>query len=139
MTPNLRRILYAVSFEGVGLVLSTGFMMAATGAGVAAAGSLSVAAGLIALCWNYVFNWMFERWEARHAPRGRPFAIRLVHGVLFEGSLTLLMVPLLIWWLSTDLWTALGAEIGLLALWGLYTIAFTWAFDRIFGLPASAR
>ncbi len=139
MNPSLRRVIYAVSFESVGLVLSTAFMMVVTDAGIGAAGSLSVVAGLIALGWNYIFNWIFEIWEARQTKRGRPLGRRLVHGFLFEASLTLLMLPLLIWWLSAGFWTALGAEIGLLALWGVYTVAFTWLFDRIFGLPASAR
>jgi uncharacterized membrane protein len=139
MNPHLRRILFAVTFETFGLILSTTFMMAATGAGVSEAGSLSVAAGLIALGWNYGFNWLFEIWEDRRPTRGRPIGRRILHGVLFEVSLTVIMLPLLMWWLATNIWTALAAEVGLVAAWGIYTIAYTWAFDRIFGLPASAR
>ena len=30
------------------------------------------------------------------------------------------------------------ADLGLLAFFFFYAIAFTWAFDRVFGLPASA-
>lgn len=122
MSPSLRRAVYAVSFETLGLVLSTAFLMAVTEADIGAAGSLSVAAGLVALSWNYLYNWLFELWEARQATRGRPLGRRLLHGILFEGSLSALMLPLMMWWLSTDLWTALTAEIGLMALWGVYTI-----------------
>jgi uncharacterized membrane protein len=30
------------------------------------------------------------------------------------------------------------ANLGLLAFFFVYAIAFTWAFDRVFGLPKSA-
>ena len=30
------------------------------------------------------------------------------------------------------------ADLGLMAFFFFYTMAFTWAFDRVFGLPASA-
>ena len=33
---------------------------------------------------------------------------------------------------------ALIANLGLLAFFFVYAIAFTWAFDKVFGLPESA-
>ena len=43
------------------------------------------------------------------------------------------------WWLKVSLLEALVADLGLLLFFFAYTVAFTWAFDRVFGLPASAR
>ena len=45
---------------------------------------LAVVLSSIALMWNYVFNAMFERWEARQSVRGRSFARRLAHGIGFR-------------------------------------------------------
>ena len=59
--------------------------------------------------------------------------------MLFEGGLVLLMVPFLAWWMGVGLIEALVYDAGLLAFFAVYTLGFTWAFDRIFGLPASAR
>ena len=50
-----------------------------------------------------------------------------------------LMVPFLAWWMGVGLIEALLYDAGLLVFFAVYTLAFTWAFDRIFGLPASAR
>jgi uncharacterized membrane protein len=41
-------------------------------------------------------------------------------------------------WLDISPLEAFLANLGLLALFFVYAIAFTWAFDRVFGLPASA-
>ncbi len=92
----------------------------------------------IALGWNYVFNANFERWEARQSVRGRSFARRLVHGIGFEGGLVVILVPVMAVWLNTSALNAFLANLGLLAFFFVYAIGFTWAFDRVFGLPTSA-
>lgn len=99
---------------------------------------LSVLMATIALSWNYVFNALFERWEKKQTTKGRSWRRRLVHGAGFEGGLVLVLVPLTAYWLSISLWQALLAEIGLLLTFFIYAIVFTWAFDKVFGLPASA-
>ena len=70
--------------------------------------------------------------------RGRSFARRLLHGVGFEGGLTLILIPVMSLWLKISPLQALLANLGLLAFFFVYAIAFTWAFDRVFGLPESA-
>jgi uncharacterized membrane protein len=99
---------------------------------------LAVVLSSIALAWNFVFNTLFERWEARQVVRGRSFARRLMHGMGFEGGLVIILVPVMALWLNTSVLTAFLANLGLLAFFFVYAIAFTWAFDRVFGLPASA-
>jgi len=64
---------------------------------------------------------------------------RTTHALGFEGGLVVLMLPLMAWWLDVTLWQALIYEAGLIVIFIIYTYVFTWAFDRIFGLPASAR
>ena len=50
-----------------------------------------------------------------------------------------LLVPIMAWWLGVTLVQALVYEAGLILLFLVYTYLFTWGFDRVFGLPASAR
>ena len=138
LAPRTRRLVQAVLYEL--------FALAAVGPALAVVfdeplGStigLTLVLSSIALAWSYVFNGWFERWEARQPVRGRSLGRRLLHGLGFEGGLALLLVPVMAWWLRTSLLTAFVANLGVMAFFFVYAIGFTWAFDRVFGLPASA-
>ncbi|GLS87373.1 hypothetical protein GCM10010873_23470 [Cypionkella aquatica] len=139
MTPTFRKILYAVSFETLGIAVATLGLLAMSDAAPAQSLILSAITATIAMTWSMGFNWLFEAWEARQATKGRSLARRTMHALLFEGGLVVLVLPIMAWWLGVDLWTALKYEAGLIVLFIIYTYVFTWSFDRIFGLPASAR
>lgn len=139
MRPFVRKIVYAVSFETLGVGVASVGLMAMSGTDLARSLGISVIAATVALLWSYVFNTAFEAWEAGRAVRGRPFSRRLAHALLFEGGLVVILVPVLAWWLNVGLFEALAYEAGLIVLFIVYTWVFTWGFDRIFGLPASAR
>jgi uncharacterized membrane protein len=138
MSPRTRRVLQAILYEVfaiafVGPVLGFAFdkpMHSTLG--------LAVVLSSIALTWNYVFNTIFERWESRQTVRGRSLARRLAHGTGFEGGLTIILIPVMSLWLDITPLAAFVANLGLLAFFFVYAIAFTWAFDHVFGLPASA-
>lgn len=138
MKPKSRRVLQAILYEVfaiafVGPVLSVIFDKAP-----ASTLGLAFVLSSIALAWNYVFNSLFERWESRQTVPGRSFTRRLAHGIGFEGGLAVILVPVMSLWLSIPPLTAFLANLGLLAFFFVYAIAFTWAFDRVFGLPDSA-
>lgn len=138
MSPTTRRVLQAVLYEVfaiafVGPVLSLAFQKPP-----ASTFGLAVVLSTIALAWNYAFNWIFERWESRQAVRGRSFARRLAHGTGFEGGLAVILIPVMSLWLGISPAAAFVANLGLLVFFFVYAIVFTWAFDRVFGLPASA-
>ena len=138
MKPKTRRILQAVLYE-VGAVAFVGPVLGmAFGKPASSTFLLALLLSAIALCWNYVFNALFERWESRQPVKGRSFARRLAHGTGFEGGLTVILVPVMALWLDTTLLTAFLANLGLLAFFFVYAIGFTWAFDKVFGLPRSA-
>jgi uncharacterized membrane protein len=99
---------------------------------------LTVTMSMIAMAWNYGFNALFERWEARQSVKGRSWPRRIAHGLLFEGGLTMILVPVMAVAMDLTLWEALVADIGILIFFLVYAMAFTWAFDRIFGLPDTA-
>jgi uncharacterized membrane protein len=139
MTPLQRRVLQAVLYELGAIALTGPIVGLSFDVGAGSSLLLAVIMSSIALAWNYVFNAGFEHWERRQVRRQRTVWRRLMHGIGFEGSLGLMLVPLMAVWLDIPLWQALVAEIGLLALFFLYAVSFTWAFDRVFGLPESAR
>lgn len=139
MTPTRRKIVYAVSYELIGIAVASASLSLMANADVASSAALSTIAATIALFWSFAFNSIFEAWEARQSVTGRSALRRIVHAVLFEGGFAMLLLPITAWWLDATLLQALGYEIALIAIFMVYTYAFTWAFDLIFGLPASAR
>lgn len=139
MTPTGRKILYAVSFETLGTLVATLGLMVMSDAKPLQSLALSVIGATIALCWSYLFNTGFEAWEAQQPTKGRSSLRRAVHALMFEGGLVLISVPIMAWWLDVGLLEAAMYEAGLIVLFIVYTYAFTWGFDRVFGLPVSAR
>jgi uncharacterized membrane protein len=138
MSPATRKITFAISFESLGILLASGFLLLVSDASPSQSLLLSAVNATLALTWNVTFNSVFEYWEARQPIKGRPILLRLIHTALFEGGLTLIMVPLMAWWLDVTLWQAASYEAGLIVLFLIYTYSFTWGFDRLFGLPKSA-
>ena len=139
MKPFLRRVLQAVLYEGIAIAVVTPTLAIAFSHPAGSALALSVVMSSIALSWNYLYNTLFERWESRQTIKGRSLARRITHGVGFEGGLALILLPVMAYWLDVSLWDAFLADMGLLAFFFFYTVGFTWAFDKMFGLPASAK
>jgi uncharacterized membrane protein len=138
--PRTRRIVQAVLFEIGGLAVVTPTLTWAFGSSGPSSLLLALVLSGTALAWNYAFNTVYERWEAAQTVRrGRPLSRRLVHGLGFEGGMLLLTVPLIAAWLDIGWLQALLADIGLSVFFMVYTVIFTWVFDHLFGLPASAQ
>ncbi len=133
-----RRVLYVGLYELLAIAIVTVVLLVFTGEGPGSAGGLAVGSSAIAIGWNLVFNALFEAWERRQPVRGRGVARRVAHAIGFEGGLLLWLVPFFAWWLGVSLWQALLMDLGLLVFFLGYTYVFTWMFDRLFGLPASA-
>lgn len=138
MTPITRRVVQALLYEVGAILLTSPIIGLAFDAPASSAITLAAIMSTIALAWNYVFNAIFERWESRQTIKGRSIWRRLAHGIGFEGGLVTMLVPLMAYWLDISLLNAFYAELGLLAVFFVYAVAFTWAFDKIFGLPESA-
>jgi uncharacterized membrane protein len=133
-----RRVVYISLYEGIAIVAASAGLALMSGQGVGHSGVIAVAASVVAVLWNLSFNALFERWEARQAVRGRSLRRRIAHAIGFEGGLVLFLVPLFAWWLEIGLWQALVMDLGLVVFFLVYTFVFNWAFDLVFGLPASA-
>ncbi|OQW70608.1 MAG: hypothetical protein BVN34_01085 [Proteobacteria bacterium ST_bin12] len=138
MKPITRRILQAIFYEIGAIALTSPIIGFAFNASASSAIALAAIMSTIALAWNYIFNAIFERWESRQIVKRRSIWRRLAHGIGFEGGLVMMLVPLLAFWLNISFFDAFIAELGLLLVFFVYAILFTWAFDKIFGLPESA-
>jgi uncharacterized membrane protein len=138
MNPRTRRVVQAILYEVIAIAFVGPILGLAFDKPQTSTLALAVVLSSIALAWSYTFNWLFERWESRQSTRGRSFARRLAHGIGFEGGLTIILVPVMAIGLDISPIQAFIANLGLLAFFFVYAIVFTWAFDRIFGLPSSA-
>ena len=134
----VRRFVFVTLYELIAIIVSSVLFMA-IGLEAGASGVMAVVASTLAIVWNVTFNRLFERWEARQTVKGRSVRRRAVHAMGFEGGLALMLIPLMAWWFEVSLWQATWMEAGLLLFFLVYTYAFNWAFDHIFGLPASAQ
>ena len=131
-----RRVLYVALYELIAIGVVTLALGLFTDHGWGSSGGMAVGSSAIAVVWNLVFNWFFERWELRQPVRGRSAARRVAHAIGFEGGLLLWLVPFIAWWLGVSLWQALVLDIGFLLFFLVYNFVFAWAFDQLFGLPA---
>ncbi|MDC8785250.1 PACE efflux transporter [Roseateles koreensis] len=138
MKPTTRRVVQAVLYEVFAVVVVGPALATIFDESVVSTMGLAFLMSTVALAWNYIFNAWFERWEAKQPIKGRSLLRRLAHGAGFEGGLVVVLVPIMAWWLNTSLLNAFIADLGVLAFFFVYAVVFTWAFDRVFGLPESA-
>ena len=133
-----RKIVYVALYEAIAIACTTAGLAGLADHDAGAAGIAAVLASATAVAWNLIYNTLFEAWEARQVKRGRSLARRVVHAIGFEGGLVLAIVPMFAWALGTSLLDAFLLDIGLVVFFMLYSFAFNWAFDLVFGLPAAA-
>jgi uncharacterized membrane protein len=133
-----RKIVYVTLYEAIAIASTTAGLAGLADHVAGAAGIAAVLASATAVVWNLVYNTLFEAWEARQATRGRSLLRRVVHAIGFEGGLVLAIVPMFAWALDTSLVDAFLLDIGLVVFFVLYSFAFNWAFDLVFGLPKAA-
>ena len=133
-----RRVVFVGLYETIAIIACSALFMA-IGQEAASSDAMAVVPSAIAIAWNVIFNWLFEKWEARQTKKGRSVLRRVAHAIGFEGGIAAMLIPLMAWWFDISLWQATVLEAGILTFFLIYTYVFNWAFDRIFGLPASAQ
>lgn len=134
-----RKVLQAILYETGGVLFLAPALTLVYDEGLVYSGALSVLMSTSALLWNLMFNYGFEYWEARQAQRSRTLGRRLMLSLGYEGSLTLMLVPLIAWWLHISWMAALVTNLGLFVFFFFYAFVFQWVFDRVFDVPLSAQ
>ncbi|MBE1283913.1 MAG: PACE efflux transporter [Rhodobacteraceae bacterium] len=130
------RIRHTLLFEGIalGIVAVGGSWI--TGHSLEAIGLLSIMFSLLAMSWNFVFNWLFDQWDMKYrnmAPRGP--GIRVVHAILFEAVLLTVGIFLTAWWLSIGYVETFLLDLGFSAFFLVYAYIYNWGYDVIFPVP----
>src|SRR5690606_9725542 len=108
-----------------------------SGAEASHTGPLAIMIATTAVTANLIYNWLFERWEARQAARSRSFGRRLLHAAGFQTTLVIFLIPLIAWWMQISLLEALLLDAVLIVFFPIYMFVYNWAFDLVFGLPDS--
>ncbi|WP_444451908.1 PACE efflux transporter [Rhodobacter capsulatus] len=131
LSPMLRRLLYAFTFEAGAIALSTLLLSVLSSGPAEDSLVVSILVTVVALIWNLVFNRGFEAIEHRFRLT-RTLALRALHALGFEGGLFLFTVPLYMGFYGVSLTEAIAMETALLVCFLVYTFLFTWGFDRLF-------
>lgn len=134
-----RKIVFVTLYELIAIACITAGLAVLTGQAPAHAGVAAVMSSLMAISWNFFYNLIFEAWESRQAIRGRNLRRRVIHALGYEGVLLVTGIPLYAWWLDVSLVKAFMLNIGFVMFFLFYSFSYTWAFDLVFGLPASAQ
>lgn len=145
--PKLRsfadRLRQITLFELGGLVLITPPFAWLSGVPLTESIGLLALLALIAAIWNGSYNTCFDWFEGRLTGRSadrRPFRLRCLHALGFEGGLLLLTLPVIMWWTGMGWLEALIADIGLAITYTVYALLFNLGYDRLFPIqPAGAR
>ena len=133
-----RKLVYVTAYEIIGMAISALGLALLSGHAPSTTGPLAVVITTIAVSWNFIYNYVFEWWESRQASRARTLKRRILHAVGFQLTLVVYLIPLIAWWMGITLWQALLLDMALIVIIPCYTFLFNWAFDKLFGLPASA-
>ncbi|MBO1806660.1 PACE efflux transporter [Leucobacter ruminantium] len=137
--PVLRRVSFVVGYEALSVLFTVFVLSALLGHHGGESIFLAVLLSTVATGWNYIWNTIFEAIERRTAVKGRGAAARAVHAVGYEGGVLVFTIPLVAFMLGVSLIEAVMIEGGLLVFFLAFTVIYTWIFDRVFGLPDSAR
>lgn len=136
MRTHRDRIRHMVLFELGALVLSVPVAMFVTGKPGSDILVLTIGLMVLAMGWNYLYNWAFDHverlWKGR---RERTWQVRILHAMIFELGLLIVTVPLIAWWLDFPLWQALLMDIGFIVFFLIYAFVFNAWYDRRFPVP----
>lgn len=133
-----RKLLYVSLYEGLAIISTSLILRFLITDNLKQSTLLALVTSAVAISWNFIYNYAFESLETICGIKGRPLWWRGLHALGFEGGLVLVFVPLFAWSFQVSLWQALSLQIGLVIFFLLYSFVFTWVFDQVWGLPASA-
>lgn len=122
------RIGHALAFELIALAICAPALAWLLDEPLLHLGALTLMFSTVAMLWNMLFNYLFDRAQRRLGFQ-RNLQARLCHAALFELGLIVVLVPLAAWWLSVGLLEALLLDIGLILFFLPYTVAFNWSYD----------
>ncbi|HGO5822974.1 TPA: PACE efflux transporter [Mannheimia haemolytica] len=124
------RVLHAVLFEFFAIVFTVILTSTFTAHNTVDLATVIVLISVIAMVWNFIFNWGFDQ-VVRGERIQRSWTIRVLHSLLFEGGLLIFTLPLVMYMLNISLWQAFMLDIGMTLFVLIYSVVFNWVYDHL--------
>lgn len=125
---KMERLLHALIFEVLAIVLSVPIMVGIFRQGMVEMGVITIVLAIIAVLWNMIYNWCYDQLCQCYAWH-KTMWTRLVHAVLFEGGLALVSLPLIAWVLQISFWEAVQVDVAYMLFYLVFTYKYNWAYD----------
>ena len=124
------RLFHGCLFELCGILFATPLGMWLTGESVTDMAIVAAVISFIAITWNIIYNWFFDRLQKRWG-FDRHMGIRVIHACVFELGLIVLAVPFIAWWIDSSLLYAFIVDIGFILFFLPYTFVYNLVYDKI--------
>lgn len=125
-----RRMIHALSYEIILLVIIAILLGKIFDAPMEVTGLLGVIMAVTSVIWNMIFNTFFEKVERKYQFK-RTIPIRILHAIGFEGGLMLATIPMIAYALKLSLLDAIMLDLALTTGILFYTFIFQWCYDLI--------
>lgn len=130
MLISKRRIIHALSYEIILLVIIAVALSFIFHMPLEVTGSLGIAMAVTSVIWNMIFNHFFEKIEAKRKFK-RTVGVRILHAIGFEGGLMLATIPMVAYAMNMTIWQAIVLDFSLTMCILVYTFIFQWFYDHI--------
>ena len=124
------RIFHSVLFEGLAVSLSIAGLIVFTDHDIAALSGTMIVIATIAMIWNFVFNYFFDRFKPGPKEK-RSLSLRVIHVISFEAGLLIFTIPVMALILRVSLWEALLLDIGVTIFITFYAFTFNLIYDNV--------
>ncbi|WP_380180890.1 PACE efflux transporter [Kalamiella sp. sgz302252] len=122
------RVFHSILFEVLANILIALMLAMLLSVPVTQSAVLAALSAITAMLWNVIFNRAFDAVQKRVGFKRNLWA-RILHAVLFEAGLLAVLIPFAAWWFAISLAKAFVLEIGLVAFFLPYTLAFNYLYD----------
>ena len=130
-----RRVLFLVTSELLAIGCSSIGLSFLSDQSISHSSVMAVTGSVVAVLWNWLFNYWFEIWEHRQISSHRTVFRRVLHALGFEIPLLLVFVLLFARWFEISYAQAFIMDIAMTVFFLFGTFVFTWIFDSLFGQP----
>ena len=127
------RIRHTLGFEIIGLIIFVPLASLVSGFDSHLLGSMAIVGSIIAMLWNYFYNWVFDQVLLKMRGKvDKTVVLRILHAFLFEGGLLSLYLPLIAWYLHITLWSAFMMGVSMATFYLVYAFFYNLSYDKAF-------
>lgn len=126
----VERTFHAISYELVGIITSAPIIALIAGKPMSESGLIAVVVSIIAMSWNYLFNYVFDKAQNKYHFR-KNLGVRILHGTSFEVGLIMITIPVIALLFKMGFIDAFFLEFGMLIYFFPYTIVYNWVYDKL--------